>query len=105
MSASQPWGMWNESEMQVTIDLPEDISASLERRWGDVSRRALEAIAVEGYRTGALTESQVRRVLGFETRFQVHALLKQHKAPLRYTQADLEEDLATHRDLGLLPGR
>ncbi|MEK7409340.1 MAG: UPF0175 family protein [Acidobacteriota bacterium] len=91
--------------MQVTIDLPEDILTSLEGRWGNVSRHALETIAVEGYRTGALTESQVRRLLGFETRFQVHALLKQHKAPLRYTQADLEEDLTAHRELGLLPGR
>ncbi|MEK7993464.1 MAG: UPF0175 family protein [Planctomycetota bacterium] len=91
--------------MQISIDLPEDISASLEERWGNVSRRALEAIAVEGYRTGAVTESQVRRLLGFETRFQVHALLKQHKVPQRYTQADLEDDLIAHRDLGLLPGR
>ncbi len=95
----------NEDEMQISIDLPEDISASLEERWGNVSRRALEAIAVEGYRTGAVTESQVRRLLGFETRFQVHALLKQHKVPQRYTQADLEDDLIAHRDLGLLPGR
>jgi hypothetical protein len=43
--------------MKVTIDLPEDVAAALEGRWDDVLRRSLEAIAVEGYRTGALTES------------------------------------------------
>ena len=91
--------------MDVTISLPEDISESLEGQWGNVSRHALETIAVEGYRTGALTERQVRRLLGLETRFEVHALLKEHKVPLHYTQADLEEDLAAHRDLGLLSGR
>jgi len=64
----------------------------------------LETTAVEGYRTGALTESQVRRLLGFETRFEVYELLKEHKVPLRYTEADLEEDLAAQRDLGILSG-
>ena len=80
--------------MQVTINLPEDISAALTGQWGNVPRRSLEAITVEAYRTSALTESQVRRLLGFETRFQVHALLKEHQVPLRYTAADLEDDLA-----------
>jgi predicted HTH domain antitoxin len=32
----------------------------------------------------------------------VHALLKERGAPLRYTDADLEADLAVHRELGLL---
>ncbi|HEX7186236.1 MAG TPA: UPF0175 family protein [Thermoanaerobaculia bacterium] len=71
--------------MDVTISLPEDISESLEGQWGNVSRHALETIAVE--------------------RFEVHALLKEHKVPLHYTEADLEEDLAAHRDLGILSGR
>lgn len=91
--------------MEVTLTLPEDISESLQGRWGNVSRHALEAIAVEGYRTGALTETQVRRLLGLATRFEVHALLKDHKVPLRYTESDLEEDLSAHRDLGILSGR
>jgi hypothetical protein len=69
--------------MTVTIQLPADISAALGERWDDVPRRALEAIAIEGYRTGALSEGQVRRVLGLETRFQVHAMLKEHHVPLR----------------------
>jgi predicted HTH domain antitoxin len=91
--------------MRVTIQLPDDISAALEEQWDDVPRRALEAIAVEAYRTGALTESQVRSVLGLETRFQVHALLKEHHVPLRYTRADLEDDLRAQQELGILPGR
>ena len=91
--------------MQVTINLPDDIWAALESHWRDLPRHVLEALAVDGYRTGALTESQVRRLLGFETRFQVHALLKEHRVALRYTEADLEDDLAAHRELGVLRGR
>ena len=68
-------------------------------------RRSLETIAVEGYRIGALTETQVRRLLQLETRFQVHALFKEHRVPLRYTEVDLEDDLRAHRELGVLPGR
>ena len=88
--------------MRVTIDLPDDISAALEDRWRNIPRQALEALAVEGYRTGALSENQVRRLLGFESRFDVHALLKEHRVPLRYTEEDVERDLAAHRELGLI---
>jgi hypothetical protein len=92
-----------ESHMRVTIELPEDVSQALQERWGDVSRWTLEAIALEGYRSGALTESQVRRLLGVETRMDVHAFLKQAGVPLHYTKTDVEADLEAHRKLGLLP--
>ena len=91
--------------MKVTIQLPGDISAALEAQWDNVPRRSLEAIAIEGYRTGGLTEAQVRRLLELDTRFQVHALLKEHHVPLRYTEADVEDDLSAHRELGILPRR
>jgi hypothetical protein len=58
--------------MRVTIELPDDVSAALKGQWDDVPKRSLEAIAVEGYRIGALTETQVRRLLQLATRFQVH---------------------------------
>ncbi len=38
-------------------------------------------------------------MLGFESRFEVHAFLKQHNTYLNYTQADLEHDLAVARNL------
>ena len=91
--------------MKVTIDLPDDVSAALKGRWDDVARQSLEAIAVEGYRTRALTEAQVRRLLSLETRFQVHALLKDHNVSMHYTEADLGDDLLAHRELGILPNR
>ncbi len=74
----------------------------LQLRWGDVSRHALETLAVEAYRTGVLSESQIRRLLGFETRLQVHALLKRYQVHLRYSSGDLQEALAVQRELGIL---
>jgi|SRR5580704_10182905 hypothetical protein len=91
--------------VHLTIDLPPDISEALQGRWGDVSRHALETLAVEAYRTGVLSENQVKRLLGFDSRFQVHALLKQYQVPLRYTGLDLEHDLSAHHQLGILRSR
>jgi predicted HTH domain antitoxin len=91
--------------MQVTLDLPEGIAAVLEGHWPDLLRQALEALAVEAYRRGALTEGQVRRLLGLESRLEMHALFKEHRVPLLYTEADFEDDLAAHRELGILRDR
>ena len=88
--------------MQVTIDLPDDIAEALQNgEQGGIPRRVLEAIAIDGYRSGELTRAQVRRILGFEHRLDVDAFLKEHDVPLNYTQEDLEEDRETHRALGL----
>ena len=85
--------------MTITLNLPEDIAKDLARQGEDLSRLALESLALEEYRLGRVTEEQMRRMLGFESRFQVHAFLKQHNTYLDYTQADLDQDLATARSL------
>lgn len=58
---------------------------------------ALEALALEGYRTERLSESEFRQMLGFETRMQVHAFLKEHGVYLNYSLADMDRDLETIR--------
>ena len=50
--------------MQIALELPEDIAQRVEVAWHDVSRGTLEAVAVEGYREGTLTRSEVGRLLG-----------------------------------------
>jgi Uncharacterised protein family (UPF0175) len=85
--------------MTIILNLPEDIAKDLARQGEDLSRIALESLTLEEYRLGRLTEEQIRRMLGFESRFQVHAFLKQHNTYLDYTQADLDQDLATARSL------
>jgi hypothetical protein len=69
--------------MEVAIHLPDDIAQQLHEKWGDdIPRRVLESIALEGYRSRILGESQLRRLLGFATRFDVHAFLKEHEVSL-----------------------
>ena len=38
--------------MNIAIDIPEDIARQLTEKWGSLSKGALEAIAIEGYRSG-----------------------------------------------------
>lgn len=74
--------------MQITVQLPDDLS-----QHADPAREALEAFALEGYRTGTLTPYQTRTLLGFHTRYQLDGFLKAHGAfENAYTVEDLEDD-------------
>jgi predicted HTH domain antitoxin len=80
--------------MQVTLTIPDELAAQLIADGKDPSRTALEALAVEGYRTQRLTESEVRQMLGYETRMEVHALLAEHDVCLHYSMEHLRQDIA-----------
>jgi hypothetical protein len=84
--------------MQITLELPEDIAQGLGSRWKDLPRAALESLALEAYRSQALTAAQLQRLLGFETRMQVDAFLKEHEV-YDLTVADFEQDRETLRQL------
>jgi hypothetical protein len=87
--------------MEVAIHLPDDIAQQVQARWEDVRRHVLESLALAWYQSGELNEEQLRRLLGYRTRLRVHAFLKEHGVPLRYTLEDLEQDRAAHDRLGL----
>ena len=79
-------------KMTIVLNVPEDIAKDLGAET-DLSRIALESMALEGYRSRHLSEEQVRRMLSFESRFDVHAFLKQHNVSLDYSRQDLDDDL------------
>ena len=87
--------------MQLTLDLPDELSAALANSGPDLPRAALEAIALEAFRERKLTTAQLRRLLGFESRHELDGFLKQHEVWLDYTWQDVEQDRETHRRLGL----
>ena len=83
--------------MNVALDLPEDVARRLEAAWGDLSVRAKDALAVEAYRSGLITHSEVQSLLSIGTRMEVDAVLTQAGAYLDYTAADLQSDIAAIR--------
>jgi len=84
--------------MEITLSLPEDIAHGLESKWKDLPRAALESLALEAYRSGALSTAQVRRLLGFETQYELDGFLKQHRVYLNYGSEDLERDAEASRE-------
>ena len=78
--------------MSVTLEIPEGIAGRLRAAWSDVPRRALEAVAVEAYRSGALTSGEVQELLGLSSRWETDAFLKRSGAFLAYDEAELERD-------------
>ena len=96
--------------MEITLNIPDELARQVTSEGSNPKRVALEALALEGYRTERSSESAVRQMLGFETRMEVHAFLKQHGVYLHYDIADLEQDQATAEKLreriknGMAPG-
>lgn len=82
--------------MQVTVEIPDDIAEKLAPAGQTPARSMLEATAIEGYRSGTLTASQTRRMLGFETRYELDGFLKAHQVlEHAYSLHDLDQDRRT----------
>jgi predicted HTH domain antitoxin len=78
--------------MQVTFSIPDDLAPQIISEGKDPARAALEALALEGYRSEQISEAEIRQLLGFETRMEVHAFLKEHGAFLHYSLEDAAKD-------------
>ena len=79
--------------MTITVDLADDVA-----RRPDPGREALEALAIEGYRSGALTHYEASQLLQF-SRCEFDGFLKARNIyDHAYDLQDFEQDLATLRD-------
>jgi hypothetical protein len=84
---------------QVTISLPDELLSAFSAHGQDFSRTALEALALEAYRTHKITAAQLQGLLGLQTRFDLDGFLKNHGVELEYSLQDLERDRETLRKL------
>jgi predicted HTH domain antitoxin len=74
--------------MKITVELPDDVA-----QHPDPGREALEALAIEGYRSGALSHHQAGQLLGL-SRFEFDGFLKARKIyDHAYDVEDLNRDL------------
>jgi hypothetical protein len=85
--------------MNLELQIPEEVAHLLTSEYADLPRAAVEALALEGYRSKRFSEGQLRRMLGFSSRLQVHAFLKEHGVHLHYSLEDLDQDRETSREL------
>jgi predicted HTH domain antitoxin len=85
--------------MSLEISIPAHIEKRLQIEWGDdFSRRAVEALAIEGYRSGALSLGEVAEMLLLSIN-DADGLLKKRGVLANY---DIEELNADERVLEAL---
>ena len=85
--------------MEVTFEIPDELVASVAAT-GNISRRALEAFALEELRAGRIDEPQLCDMLGL-ARIQADGFLKSHGIFHDYTMADFERERAALKRLRL----
>jgi len=81
--------------MQVHLDVPEDVARQFAAEPGGITRAALEALAIEGVRSGKLTVHQARQMLGIPSRYEMDGFLKAHGVLLPITMEDIARDTKT----------
>lgn len=80
--------------MTLTLDIPDSVAASMQLSEPGKERRVLEALALEGCRSGELSRRQVGKLLGMNF-WDTEAFLKEHEVDYGLTAEDLESDYQT----------
>jgi len=78
--------------MRIWLDLPDDLVDQLTEQGQDLSRSALEALAIDAYRMNRITSHQLDQLLDGPSRYELDGFLKHHRVPLEYTFVDLERE-------------
>ncbi len=80
--------------MEITVKLPDDLAEH-----GNPGREALEALVVEGYRSGVFSHYQASQLLGV-SRLAFEGFLKERNIyEHTYSEEDLKQDEETWRKL------
>jgi hypothetical protein len=86
--------------MNLTVHIPDEIAGTL-NAGGDLARRVLEGFAIEEYKSERISKTQLRRLLGFETRYELDEFLKAHHVWAITTIEDVHREVQDLKSLGL----
>lgn len=86
--------------MQFTVEIPDDLARRVIAAGGDVSRQAVEALALEELRAGRISEPELAQALGLG-RLQLDGFLKAHGVYQEYTLEDFEAERIALKEAGL----
>lgn len=78
--------------MEITVTIPDDLARQIIPEGLDPARRALEDMAVAAYREHRLTGSQLRRLLGIPSRYELDEFFKKRGVWLEYTIDDFRRE-------------
>jgi predicted HTH domain antitoxin len=81
--------------MKVSLDLPDHVVRQLAQEGQDLSRAALEALAIDAYRMDRITAHQLGQWLDIPSRYELDGFLKSRRVLLEYTMDDFERETST----------
>jgi hypothetical protein len=84
--------------MELKVHIPDDIA---ERLSEDLSRRVLEVLLAEEYRLRHIHKPDLRRMLGFETSYEIDGFLKAHNLYMKCSMEDFEREWDAVKRLGI----
>jgi hypothetical protein len=81
--------------VKIWLDLPDAAVKCLTEEGADLSRAALEALAIDAYRMNRISGFQLCQLLDVPSRHDLDGFLKRHGVPLEYTIDDFDREAAT----------
>ncbi len=81
--------------MTITVEIPDDIAASVIGTSASPGQVVLEAVAADAHRRGCLTSMQVRQWLGHDSAWETRQFLAEHKALPELTMEEILQDANT----------
>ena len=84
--------------MIFSVEVPDTVAKSLHLDGPQPNRRALEALALDGYRSGDLSRGQVSELLDLEFN-ETMQFLKEHGCARSITLAEFEKEAKDLREL------
>lgn len=85
--------------MKIWLDLPDAAVKQLVEDGEDLSRVALEALAIDAYRMSRISGYQLCQLLNIPSRHDLDGFLKRHGLPLEYSIEDFDREAATSTHL------
>ena len=78
--------------MDLTLVIPDNLAARLSASGTDLSRRALEAFVLEEYKNERISKTELRHLLGIQSRYELDGFLKAHGIWIDYGIDDFRRE-------------
>lgn len=87
--------------MNLTVVIPDDLADRLSASGADLSRRALEAFALEEYKNERISKAELRRLLEIPSRYELDGFLKAYGVWIEYGMEDFRREQEALDRLGV----
>lgn len=85
--------------MQITIKIPDNLSARMEKKWGNLSQKLLINLVLEAYQNHLISTAEVGQIMNHSSRIETHDFLKKEGIYLNYDEIEMQHDLAIVEEL------